>query len=863
MNKKIKILHLEDSLKDSELIQSIIESGGIVHDYFLAENEKEYLQILEKENIDIILSDYNLPDYNGNEALKIAREKYSHIPFIFISGTIGEDAAINSMLNGASDYVMKNKLVRLVPAIKRVLREYEIEKNRKMAEEALLENEKKFRSYIENAPDGVFVVDDTGRFVEINKAVSSILGYSEEEILKISISDLLAKESLEEGITHFNKLIETGKAISDLLYKHKDGSSRWLSINSVKLSETGFLGFCKDITERKIAEKQISDLAKFPEENSNLVYRISKNGTLLYANPASRKIIPDFFPDSGKKILVQWIKKIKEIYDSGQRRTEEIAIGETVFLFEMVPLTESGYVNIYGTDITDRKKAELALQESKEFLDKIINSVGSPIFVKDIEHKFCLINNALCEMLGFPSDKIIGTTGYEYLPEDQMRVFLDKDREVFDTGIENINEELLTDGAGKVRTIITIKTLYTDFSGNRFLVGVINDVTKLKLSEKDLIKAKEKAEESDRLKTIFLANMSHEIRTPMNGILGFTELLKDPDLTGEKQKDFINTIEKSGQRLLNIINDIINISKVESNTTDVVISRTNINEQIDYLFKLFSPEADKKGLQLIHNALAIPDATLMTDMEKLYAILANLIKNAVKFTSKGSVAFGYEIIGDEIRFFVKDTGIGIRHDQLDVVFERFRQVSEGFARSFEGAGLGLSISKAYVEMLGGKIWVESELGTGSTFFFTLPYNYSVEDKNVIAQAASYQNVQNQLTKVKIMIAEDDEASEKLIRIIVEKFTKKVLVVRNGIDAVTTCHNNPDIDLILMDIQMPGMNGYEATRKIREFNKNVIIIAQTAFTMAGDKDRAFEAGCNDHISKPINFRGLKNLIEKYF
>jgi len=247
----------------------------------------------------------------------------------------------------------------------------------------------------------------------------------------------------------------------------------------------------------------------------------------------------------------------------------------------------------------------------------------------------------------------------------------------------------------------------------------------------ELIIAKEKAEESDRLKSAFLANMSHEIRTPMNGILGFAELLKEPNLTGKEQQEYIKIIEKSGARMLNIINDIVDISKIESGLMEVSIKESNINEQIEYIYIFFRPEVEGKGMQLSYrNGLVSSESIIKTDREKLFAILTNLVKNAIKYTNKGSIEFGYDHVethgprnigagSASLQFYVKDTGIGIPKDRQEAIFERFIQADISDKYAYQGAGLGLSISKAYVEMLGGRIWVESEEGKGSTFYFTL------------------------------------------------------------------------------------------------------------------------------------------------
>jgi len=383
--------------------------------------------------------------------------------------------------------------------------------------------------------------------------------------------------------------------------------------------------------------------------------------------------------------------------------------------------------------------------------------------------------------------------------------------------------------------------------------------------KKELRLAKEKAEESDLLKSAFLANMSHEIRTPMNGILGFVELLKGPILTGKELHEYISVIEQSGKRMLNIINDIISISKIEAGQTEIVISETNINDQIKYIYTFFKPEAGHKRVKLIYKTgLSDPEATVKSDREKIYAIFTNLVKNAIKFTASGFVQLGYEKKGESLEFYVQDTGVGIRQDQQNIIFERFRQASESLSRGYEGAGLGLAISKAYVEMLGGKIWVESELGKGSIFYFSIPYNQQLN--NIATPVTDVFNGQEMLniSKLKILIAEDDEVSYLLLTKLTGSFGRKVLKVKSGLEAVDACKNNPDIDLVLMDIQMPEMDGYEATRQIRKFNQDVIIIAQTAVgLLQEEKERAKEAGCTDFLPKPILLSEFTELIRKYF
>ena len=379
--------------------------------------------------------------------------------------------------------------------------------------------------------------------------------------------------------------------------------------------------------------------------------------------------------------------------------------------------------------------------------------------------------------------------------------------------------------------------------------------------------AKEKSQESDRLKSAFLANMSHEIRTPMNGILGFAELLKQPHLSGKEQQKYLEIIESSGTRMLNIVNNIVDISKIESGVIEINNKVTNINEQIEFMTSFFAPEIQKKELRLVYSkALPTNKAFIKTDAEKLYGILTNLLKNAIKHTDKGAIEIGYELTPKEkpvdLEFFVTDSGNGIPEDRQDVIFDRFMQADMSNKTSYQGAGLGLSISKAYVEMLGGKIWVESEHGIGSTFRFTIPYHHA-EAEIMMEKIIQPATKEKSINKLKILIVEDDAGMEFLLSETVEEYCSELLIARDGMEALEISKDNPDIDLILMDIRIPKLDGYETTEEIRQFNKDVVIIAQTACAFSSDRDKALEVGCNDYVSKPIDSNLFESLIEKHF
>jgi CheY-like chemotaxis protein len=350
----------------------------------------------------------------------------------------------------------------------------------------------------------------------------------------------------------------------------------------------------------------------------------------------------------------------------------------------------------------------------------------------------------------------------------------------------------------------------------------------------------------------------------MNGILGFAQLLKEPDLSGDEQQNYIRIIEKSGTRMLNLINDIVDISKIESGQMEISLSDSNINEQIQFIYTILKPEAELHGINLfMKNTLPSEMAMIRTDHAKFYAILTNLVKNAIKYTKSGFVEFGCNKKDNCLEFFVKDTGIGIPKDRQEAIFQRFIHADVSNKHALDGAGLGLSIAKAYVDMLSGKIWVESEPGVGSTFYFTIPYKNDTKEKSIMNNVNLSSETENHTADLKILIAEDDETSFALLKRMLKIYSRECIHTVTGAETLEVYRNTPDLDLIFMDIRMPDINGYEATQQIRQENKDIVIIAQTAFALAGDREKAIAAGCNDYVTKPILKAELSRVLNTYF
>jgi len=392
----------------------------------------------------------------------------------------------------------------------------------------------------------------------------------------------------------------------------------------------------------------------------------------------------------------------------------------------------------------------------------------------------------------------------------------------------------------------------------------LQSIQQQKEREESLIKTKEHAESQEKIKSSFLANMSHEIRTPMNSIIGFAELLESAE---QKEKaQYIDIIKSSGTHLLNIINDIIDISKIESGMLNIKAERTNINDLLTELCGIYQSDSrlDKNKTKILtKKPLSNDEAFILTDHTRLRQILSNLLDNAVKFTQEGIIEIGYKIFDEKenkteslISFYVKDTGHGIPKSEQELIFHRFHQVSEG--DETKGSGLGLAIVDALVEKLGGSMSLQSEIGKGSKFSFSIPY---LQRKEEIKQSKNTKDVPKPMLKGRhILVAEDVAANYKLISAVLRGTHAKLTWVKNGKEAVEAVLKGENFDLVLMDMQMPIMDGYQASTHIKSIDAKLPIIALTAYAVDGDMEKALEAGCDDYLSKPIPIPELYKKID---
>ena len=522
---------------------------------------------------------------------------------------------------------------------------------------------------------------------------------------------------------------------------------------------------------------------------------------------------------------------------------------------------------IIATTEAERQKAVLQEKATNEIYTKLSMNAFEALIVTDEKVKIVSINPAAEKLTGFSNDEVQGMPLLNILQPKNKRAFAEAEVKKFlETGSCFYTEApfegtCLTKNGETYIADMTVSYYDTDTAKGCALT--IRDITKRKQWEEELIEAKQKAEESDKLKSAFLANMSHEIRTPMNSIIGFSELLaKTSGLTGSKAK-YLDLIVSSGKSLLNLINDIIDISKIEAGQLKVKTRKSPLNPMMNeiYISQYQINNIKEKGIGFtVKNSVESDEFQIETDPFRFKQVINNLITNAMKFTDKGFIEFGYRFnTPEELLFYVKDTGQGMPQDKLKVIFERFGQIEQKGDKNQQGTGLGLAISKKLVELLGGKMWVESEEGKGSTFFFTLPYDPELNTADEYGASGSSDDAEVSLKGKKIMVAEDEEMNRMLMNEILAETGAEIIWAEDGGQAVDIARNRKDIDLILMDIKMPVMDGYEATRAIREFDKDIIIIAQTAYALSDEKEKTIKAGCNYYLTKPLNISLLMKVL----
>jgi PAS domain S-box-containing protein len=760
-----------------------------------------------------------------------------------------------------------------------------------------------FQALVENSPEAILVLDAGGIVRYANPATTRVFGYTPEEALgqmvvawvqpddALSLSSLLRAclQNPEQSV--FFSGFYLHKDNEDVLY----GEGR-LSNHLADPDVGGILFYFREVGTQRWAAydwgRQRQLLGALLDALPQQIYVKDLDGKFITANVAAARARGGRLP----RAVVGWTDfeflpaevarrlqaEEQRVLRSGEPSLEDEqpfdTDGERRWLsVTRTPLRDpdGAVVGVVGIshDITERKNAEEALARERNLLRTLMDNLPDLIYVKDPDSRFLTANVATLRALGASSlPQAVGRTDFDFLPPERATQYRADDEEVVRTSEPLINrEELLLDAGGQARWLLTTKVPLWESGTVVGLVGISHDISKRKVMEEELRRAKEAAEAASRAKSEFLAKMSHEIRTPMNGILGMTDLALDTDLTCE-QREYLETVKSSADALLTVIDDILDFSKIEAHKLQLEPAPFPVRDSLADTLRTLAVRAQQKGLELACDiAPEVPDV-LLGDLGRLRQVVVNLVGNAIKFTEHGQVVVrvspqqGSEAAAEQaaadkvvLHFAVCDTGIGVPPEQQESIFAPFEQArSSPFAsRRYGGTGLGLAICRQLVELMGGRLWVESEVGRGSTFHFRV--RFGLPDGPLVRPTERESGTGSGDRSLSILLVEDHHVNQKMAVRLLEKHRHTVMVAGNGKQALEALGSGRTFDLVLMDVQMPEMDGCETTELIRGREKgtgrHIPIIALTAHAMKGDRERYLDAGMDGYVSKPIQPREL--------
>ena len=753
--------------------------------------------------------------------------------------------------------------------------------DRKYAEIALKGSENKYRELIELAVDGILTGSSDGTIIGANSFMLILTGRSLNELLGMNISELFSADKLIDLPLRFDLLQKGETIINERDIIRPDGIKVPIEMHTKMMPDGTYQSIFHDISKRKLADELLREnqqmlqnvLSNFP----GVVFWKDKQSNFLGCNQSFAvaaglksplEIIgkTDFDLPWGKTEAMDYRNDDRLVIDSGKPKLHIIEMqhrDDCVIWLDTnkIPLRDSNgeIIGIMGVsaDITDLKLTEGSLKESEERYRELFLNNPVPTYIFDTESfEFVEVNDAMVENYGYTREEFALMTLRDIrIPEevdDMIKNVRESGKEAFhSTSMYHRKKD------GTVFPVEITSHYLTEKNGRETRLVIVIDISERVKAAEHMKLAMEKAEASDRLKTSFLNNISHEVRTPLNGILGFAEIMSQTDLSKQELSESLSMLHESSNRLLDTITNYMDISLLTSGNMTVHKKDFIPAEELKNICEFYKTICSDRKVNLYLEVPAQSENIIVnSDPEIFNKILTQLVSNAIKFTKKGSITIGFDKAGDKLEFFVKDTGIGIGKDSLRNIFDRFVKLDMNQTVQTEGSGLGLSIVKGMSDIIGGDIRVESEMEVGSEFVFSIPF---VNKKVIASSVASGREPKRSLSQSLILIAEDDDINYFYLNALIKQETPaKIIHARNGKEAIDLFKSNPDINLVLMDMKMPEIDGFEATRQIKLLNSNINIIAITAYAMSGDDERIIAAGCDGYLSKPIS---KKSLFEK--
>ncbi len=772
MQQDLRVLFIEDSEADILQILRHLKPDFPTIEYRQVSDGLGLINALENEQWDIIITDYHLPGFSAEEALQIHRSLGSDVPVILVSGIVGEEIAVDMMKAGAYNYVLKDKLARIAPAIIRELHDFRLRQERQQIQNDLLQSQLRYQTLVKMSPDGICMLDPKFITILANPRTAAMFGYgSPEEMIGLNALNMISETYRQALLAKVPELLEQGSVNpTEVEFLRKDGSKFWGELR------------CSAILDN-------------------------------FGNLQS-------------------------------------------------------IVNVV-TDISHRREMEAALVESESKFRSAFENAPIGMDILALNGRIMRANKAFCDLIGYDETELNTMTFYDLTHPDDLRDNQQLVDDMIANRIETVRfkKRYIRKDGEVIWVFVSSSLIRGQYNQPVYFVAQVQDITKQIRAEQEIILARDKAEESDRLKSALLANMSHELRTPMSGVLGFADIIaktsEDPEI-----RDMAGLIQVSGKRLMTTLDSVMLLAQLEStdNIRDLNYTFVNLSRMMENLADKFRNKVMQKGLEL---KLEIePDIYLSTEHHLLTQAINKVMDNALKFTEKGFISISLDLMVDstESSVFIKvtDTGVGIEAGTKDRIFDEFRQASEGFARKYEGSGLGLPIARKIINLFRGSISVESDVGKGSIFTIKLPYQTEVTNitpaKPTIQSSAASAKKQRYLPLV--LLVEDNPINQKLA----VSFLTDVCQVDCVFDAKTAVEyaKITHYAAIMTDIKLgESMNGLDMVNLIRRLPgyANTPMIALTGYTLPGDKELIMKAGFGHYIGKPYTKEELVAVLEQ--
>jgi len=919
------LLYVEDDEGLARLFQKHMERHGYKVD--LAYTGLAGMEKYNTGSYDVAILDYRLPDFNALELLESQRRQDINIPIIILTALGDEKVAVEAMRLGAADYIVKDvnqSYLELLPAViestigkaglveqtksqQKQVEFYvgELEKKNR----ALAESEERLSALLENSSEVNLILEADGTCKFVSPAIKRLFGYSPAELVGKNFLDFIREKERKTAAKKLQKLKEKPlKTLTSLMtFLHKDGNWRIVECTERNLIEdaavNGIVANFHDITEKVLTTERL----RLSQERFDLAVQGTNDGIWdwniaageIYYSPRCKEILGYEDSEIANDIEI-WQKLVhpedKSLaldllykYLGGELQNYNVRFrmrhkdGSWKWIMsrgKAIRDANGKAIRMIGahTDITRDKETELQLIKNEERLKLFITYTPAAIAMLDSQMRYIMVSKRWLESYGLQEENIIGKSHLEIFPD-----MLEKWQEVYKRclagAVEKCDEDEFIRTDGKMDWVKwEIHPWYKEDNAIGGIIMFTEVITEAKLARQNLAAysrelevERDKAEAANRAKSEFLANMSHEIRTPMNAVIGLANILSTSRPLTEKQQEFVDTLLLSSHSLMSLINDLLDIAKIETNNIDLESIVFNLEDLLKEVMEVSRLRAEDKGIYLNLEMDPGMPKFYSADPLRIRQVITNLVANAVKFTEKGGVLVHavFNSGDSNVLISVKDTGIGIAENQQKIIFEKFTQADASMTRKYGGTGLGLAISKNLAEILGGEISLKSRLGKGSEFIISLPLEPAEEIRSQDETPANEPKIEvaEVTQRGQVLLVEDYKANVMVATSMLDQLGYSYIIAHDGLEAVEKVKNGGDFFAVLMDVQMPRLDGLEATRRIRLYEKekglkHSPIIAMTAHAMTGDRERCLESGMDDYISKPFNPSELAEKLERF-